>query len=87
MRADSWWVRSGGSAQERGGCWGRGRLVLPPAQGSPGTRQATTGGELTTKAYSSEFKKVLSPVQLSFVRCSRMIPLWRLLEIPSLIRG
>lgn len=72
---NSWRVRSGGSAQEG---WG-----LPPAQGSPGTRQAATGGPLATKAYSSEFKKVLKPVQLSFVRCSGMFPLWRLLEIPG----
>lgn len=76
-------MRSGGSAQEGRGCRGRGHLVLPPAQESPGTRQAATGGELATKAYSSEFKKVLKPVQLSFVRCSGTFPLWRLLEIPG----
>ena len=55
---DRRWVRSGGSAQQGGGCWGWGHLVLPPAQGIPGTRQAATGGELATKAYSSGFKKV-----------------------------
>lgn len=34
--------------------------------------------EVATKASSSGFKKVLKPIQLSFIRCSRMFPLQRL---------
>lgn len=76
----------GGSAQQGGGCRGWGWGLFPPlapgSHWSPGTRQAATGGELATKAYSSGFKKVLKPIQLSFVRCSSGIfPLQRLLEI------
>lgn len=62
-----WRGRSGGSALQGGGCWGWGRLALPPAQGSPGTRQAATGGELATKAYSSGLKKKESENQSNFL--------------------
>lgn len=75
-------VGAGGSAWQRRGC--RSCLALLLARGSlrsPGTRQAATGGQLATKAYSSCFKKAFKPVQLSFIRRSGMFPLRRLLEI------
>lgn len=37
--------------------------------------QVRYGGELATKAYSSGFKRDSEPVQLSFIRCSKMFPL------------
>lgn len=82
------WSGPGGSARQGGGC--RSCLALPLARGShrsPGTRQAATGGELATKAYSSRFKKDLKLIQLSFIRCSGMFPFRRLLEITWLIKA
>lgn len=75
-----------GAQPSRGELLGMGPPGPAPGLGqhqNPGTRQAATGGELATKTYSSGFKKVLKHIQLSFVRCSRMFPLQRLLEIPG----
>lgn len=56
----SWWAGPGGSAQQGWGARDGAAWSCPCPWGSrqsPERRQAATGGELATKAYSSGFKK------------------------------